>query len=406
MKLPVMKDWRFKNYSKHVIAVGGALIAVLVAAVHPALAGDWSLESTISQKTDIDDNYRLQRDSDGFAIGSRTNLNLDLIRKSNIDRFDLIGDFSYLNYFGPGEQDGDGSFVPRLQAKYNRKTKVTNLDFNALYSRDVVSQFDVLDPGVPGQQDAIRTTLAASGSISHALNVRNTVGLSSSFQDISFDDPAASGTPSSSIDTYVYWTHRLTKRTDFTATAGVGFLMLDDDLDTERMTSRIRGDVTSQISKKWKLKAGGGVRTVRSSTEVPFIPDSGRDISIDTGWIGDLSLEYAYKRGTLAFFASRSLDPGTLGDLQQRTSFGFNAVRKIDDVSELSLSALYRITDGASADGESLSGFVISPSYRRRLTDEWTLQTGYRFVWSELSEGDAISNSVYLTFSRSWVLMP
>jgi hypothetical protein len=398
-----MRGWRNKTARSFVFLLGLGLAPVCVSLATAALAGDWSLETKLSEKGDFNDNYRGRANSDGSVFGSISNLYFDLINRSYVHRFDLKGDLGYRTYVGRGSDEVPDRFLPKLETSFTQKSKTSEFDFAAYYAREDTTAVDVLDPdGLV--KDITRNSMGTNFSLSRAYDVRNSLGVTASVQDVFYNDNDGSATPSFNTDMSVFWTHRLTKRTNFTTSAGVGWLLLDNPEDTERITYRLRGDLTSQISKNLRLKAGGGLRVIDSAEDI-FLPLPGhRRNSTDVGWLADISLDYTMKTGSFSIFASRSVDPGTLGDLQERTTFGGAVIHRINDVSEVDLSAQYRITSASGFSDEHV--FTVSPVYKRNLTDEWSFQTGYRFTLADANEGKWHSNNVYLTFSRAMLLVP
>ena len=368
-----------------------------------ALAGDWSLLSFITEKGDFNDNYRLKPISRGAVFGSITDVNVDLIHKSAIDRFDLVGDLAYQRYFGPGEADVPQRFTPRLSGLYHLGGKTDTLDLQASYIVDDVSTFDPLDPTTLAS-NAVRQSRSASAAYSHALDLRNTVGTSLSLQDVTFSDGGTGGTPSFTIDLSTYWNYRLTKTTNFRTTAGFDSQSLKDFQNTTNLSYWVRGDLSSTVLKNLQLNVGGGPRLGVTSLDNIFFPSEPRISNTTLGWIADASLIYTFKSGTLSASASHSVDPSAFGDLQTRTSFSVSAAKRLNEESQVALTAQYRISSSAASADQTI--FLISPTYNYQLDRQWSMSAGYRWTSTQSNLGSGSSNDVFLSVTKAFVLNP
>ena len=111
----------------------GALALMSMSACQPALAGDWSLESTISEKVDFNDNYGMGVKSNGVVFGSITNVYGDLAYLTHDSRFDLIADIVARKYWGPGEEDVLDTILPRFESRYHQDFKRGSFDLGEFF---------------------------------------------------------------------------------------------------------------------------------------------------------------------------------------------------------------------------------------------------------------------------------
>jgi hypothetical protein len=359
----------------------------------PAQAGDWSLEAKTTQKADVETNRPMAEDIDGFLLGLQTNINADAIYKTDVSRFDLIGDLGYQTYFGFEQADAPTRLTPRIQTKYNQKGKTTSFDLAASFAREDVSFVDVLDP-VLIPTKTYRDSLLVSASVSKNFDARTSAGLTSSFQQIFFEDSSSALTPSMS----------LTKQTTLRTSTSFSWLSLDDEASTDRQTVVARVDVTSQLSPRLKVRAGGGPRATLSQVDDITPPDTGRVNSTSWGWVSDAGFDYAYKRGSLSASISQATEPSATGDLQNRLTLGVAATRKMSDLSEIGATAQLRFAEVNDSDIQTV--LSLSSTYSQKLTDEWSLQAGYRFTLLDEPAKDTYSNNVFLSISRAWVVKP
>ncbi len=366
-------------------------------------AGDWSLEARTTSKGDLNDNYYLRPLTDGFVFGSLSNINVDLIHKSAIDRFDLIGDLGYQSYFGAVKPNTQNKLLPKLAARYHLSWKTDSIDLGAGYSFSEVNSIDPLDP-IGLNRNLTRHALSANAAYGKTLSPRLSVGSSASLDDVSFSGTGVGANPYTSTNLSAFGKYRLTKTTDVKATLGGQWQSVDDLQNSLNTSYFLRADVSSQLEKNLSASIGAGPRVgVRYADDI-ITPLHPRISTTSMGWIADASLSYAFKTGSISASASRSVDPDVLGNLQSRTTFGLAASHAINEDSQFDVSAQYRIS--SSIAGIDQKTFVFAPVYKYRLAREWSMAAGYTFTWTDGAAGTAHSDDVFLSVSRSFVLNP
>jgi hypothetical protein len=368
-----------------------------------SFAGDWLLENKVTEKSDFNDNVGLQHNPDGFVLGSLTSLSTDAIYSGHDFRFDLIGDVSYRHYFGPAADDFSDVLSPKISTKFNKRDKTSSFDFAASISRTEASAVEDLEL-IQIPIETYRDTLSANTSFTQTLGPRNSVGLRASLQNVVFEKTVASLTPSTFGSAGLFWTEKLTKRTDLMLSTDASWLVLDDRANTNRETVAAQLALTSQLSPRLKFHAGIGPKVTFSQFDDIVFPINGRQNTEEFGWIGDLRADYTYKLGTVSVFASRAVEPSSRGDLQSRSTFGLLTSHKINEVSDFNFSMQYRLAETGTSEAQSV--LIISPTYSRKLTDEWSMQTGYQFTYANDDAADAKSNNLFVSVSKALVISP
>jgi hypothetical protein len=366
-------------------------------------AGDWSLRAKTTERVDLNDNYGLKSDFEGYVFGSRTSLNADAAYQGHDYRFDLIGDLSYQRNFGAAADSTRDVLSPRIATKFNKKGKISSFDFSASLARSEADSIDELE-GIVLKKKTYRDAINISSAYSYNLGPRTSIGTQFSIQNILFEDNADNLVPSIYVGVGVFATHRLTKRTNIKASTNLSLLDLDNPTNTQRRTVTPRIDVDSQLSPRLKVAVGGGPRLTLTTQDSIFAPSGEPDTSTELGWAGDFRMDYIYKLGAISAFASQAAEPSTFGDLQSRYTMGVSASRKINDVSELGFSMQYRLAEVGPDSTKTV--VVISPTYSRRLVDDWSLQTGYRFTFVKDIEGSKQANNVFIAISKSLTVIP
>jgi hypothetical protein len=368
-------------------------------------AGDWSLEARTTSKVDLNDNYYLKPVSDGFVFGSFSNVNVDLIHKSAIDRFDLIGDLGYQTYFGAVQSNSQNKLLPKLSARYHLSGKTDSIDLGAGYFFSDINSIDPLDPiGLGINRNLTQNTFFANAAYGKTLSPRLTVGSAASFQDVFFSDTGIGINPYTSTNLSTYVKYRLTKTTDVKATLGGQWQSIDDLQNSLNSSYYLRGDISSQLEKNLSVSVGAGPRIGIDYFDNVFAPLTPRISSNSIGWIADANVKYDFKSGSISASASHSIDPDVLGNLQSRDTFSLAATQAINEESQFDVSAQYRVSTNLTPIDQKT--FIFAPVYRYRLAREWSMAAGYTFTWTDGGAGSGRSDDLFLSLSRSFVLIP
>jgi hypothetical protein len=383
--------------------ISGCALLCLGSGVSNVQAGDWSLEAKTTSKIDLNDNYYLLPVTDGFVFGSYSNVNVDLIHKSAIDRFDLIGDLGYQSYLGNVRANSQNRFLPRIAAKYHLSGKTDSIDLGAGYSFSDLNTIDPLDP-IGLTRNLTRHTISANAAYSKTLSPRLSVGTSASLSDVIFSDVGVGANPYIATNLSSFLKYRLTKTTDFTTTLGGQWQSVDDVQNTLNTSYFLRGDISSQLERNLNVSIGGGPRFGVNYLDDVLMPLNPRISTSTLGWLADAKLNYKYKEGSITAGVSHSVDPDVLGNLQVRDSFSLAASQVINDDSEFDVSAQYRVSTNTVGLGQRT--FVFAPVYKHRLAREWSMAAGYTFTWTDGGAGSGRSDDLFLSLSRSFVVNP
>ena len=401
MKLNMLKSSASSLFTSYLISL--SVLAGFCLGVSTARAGDWSLDARSTSKGDLYDNYYLKPNPDGFVFGSSSNINVDLIHKSAIDRFDLIGDLGYQSYLGTLQPNTMNRLTPNISAKYHLIGKTDSLDLSAGYTFGDVSAVDPLDP-VALNKTLTRHFLSASGGYNRTLSPLVSVGVLASLQDVIYSDTSTGAKPSFTSNLSTFLNYKLTKTTDLKTTVGGQWQSINDAQNSLNSSYWIRADISSQLQKNLKFSLGGGPRVSVNAFDDLILLSHPRISSTSLGWVADASLSYAMKSGSISATVSRSVDPDVLGNLQSRDNFVISASQLINEESEFDVSAQYRVS--TSTVGVDQKTFLFSPVYRYQLARDWSLAAGYTFTWTDGNAGSARSDDIFLSVSRSFNLSP
>lgn len=383
--------------------ISGSVLLCLFSGAVGVKAGDWSIEAKTTSKIDLNDNYYLLPSTDGFVFGSFSNFNVDLVHKSAIDRFDLIGDLGYQSYLGTVHSNTQNRLLPRIAARYHLSGKTDSIDLGAGYSFSDLNTFDPIDT-IGVSRNLTRHAISANAGYSKTLTPRLTVGSNASIQDIVFSGAGVGVNPYTTTNLSSFLKYRLTKTTDFTTTFGGQWQSVDDAQNTLNSSYFFRSDLSSQLEKNLSVSIGGGPRFGVNYYGNILAPLNPRISTSTLGWLADAKLNYKYKVGSITAGVSHSVDPDVLGNLQTRDTFSLAASHVINEDSQFDVSAQYRLSTNAL--GGDQQSFVFAPVYKHRLAREWSMAAGYTFTLTDSGAGSARSDDLFLSLSRSFVVMP
>lgn len=396
-----LRKMRFHAVSACVLAPALALVG------GSAHAGDWSIESRISEQVDFFDNYGLDLDPNGYVIASTTDFYSDFNYLGHDQEFNLIGDIVARGYVGPGSDDLSNNLSPRLEANYHKWGKRTDISLGSYIAREYIpalQQADIVDPSAPSTATT-RYSFGVNSTVAYKVSARNTVKFSNSASWLQYTE---SGDDRRTLDSSLSFSRRLTKRTDGDLSVGVNWMTAQDEAETEQLIYRVRGGLSSKLSKRTNASFGAGVNLLNTEKTDLLAPGLPRTSSSKLGFLADAAINYQLKTLSIALSASYGLQPGVLGDLQNRAVLSLSVNKQINERSSLVFIATAQASENVDDTGDSgkVYGLSVGPTYTLALTDEWDFHAGYRYSLKDRQEGTATSNNVFISLSRDFVAQP
>ncbi len=128
----------------------------------------------------------------------------------------------------------------------------------------------------------------------------------------------------------------------------------------------------------------------------------------DLGSVFNLSYSRSLADGSLGASLQRRVAFSTLDEEKILTSAAINYSRQVTDLSRLGLNLdVARIEQVATEDEEQRTEVAFTASVQRELTADWSLGFGYRGRYNDVEGSDnAVSNAVFLTLGRGFVIRP
>ncbi len=383
-------------------ALGAAITLTLM--VVPAVAGDWSINAVSTTELNIAENRALRDDSRGVSFAHIGDLAVNFDYAMPDGSFNISTDLKTTRFLGEAKEDGKNDYLPHIGVTWLKTSRVNTLTLSADYRIASVTVEDVILSGDPLEEplfvpvDTVRHTTSAGLEWAHKIDRNNTLTFDNLITATKFNSSV--GTDNTLVASTLSWERKLSRRTNGELNAGASWLALDDTAETNRLIYSLDGEVVTRLSKRLTATVGAGIDltdTIRNGTD----PESYLSGSFNLG------LDYEMKNTKLGFVTDYGVVQGALGDFQNQLSSAVSITHKINDRSDISATARIVLAEDELGGGLGTDySFFFSPTYSLALTDEWTMKTGYRFIRKEAAGTAANSNTVFVSMTRNFVVLP
>lgn len=384
------------------------LAAALLAAsaiCAPAIAGDWTLRTNLSETFSANDNFDFIKDPDGSVFGLNSKIGLTAEYRSHVDELTLDGALGYQTYFGNAGNIPDDRLMPSFNASYLRRGKTTDFSAGASYVYEPASTTNT-GLEIPGTEQAgDRATLSANTSVAYKINARNSLTLAARLSKTDFYNAAPADVPFTTVGSTLTWKRSLSKRVDYSLSNSIDWYSYDDAVNRERLYYVLRGGLSARLSHRLTATAGLG-GTLGNVRRDELFPIGSRSSTTSVGTLADAGFTYALKTGSIGGTVSYGLTPDENGKFSNNLNFGASYNYTVNDHTSLRLGAQYQLSDSAINGSLANDTFSISPSLSYSLARDWMLSASYQFARQDDEQGIAYQNAVYLTLSRNYVLLP
>lgn len=122
-----------------------------------------------------------------------------------------------------------------------------------------------------------------------------------------------------------------------------------------------------------------------------------------TDLIGGLTWDYTLPDGSLGLEIERSVSFGDDDEEVADASISLNWLKNVNDVSSITLGLTYERSDSPSEDIEQVT---FGAGYTRRLTADWSLDTGVGYRVRNDNDGRSTSPNLFVGLSREFQIRP
>jgi opacity protein-like surface antigen len=404
-------------------ALAWLLFAWALISSQPATAGDWTNESLWSEKLDFLNNVYLTPSGSKNVFSASTYLKTDFVYTSYDSRVDLAADVLAPHYFDYGPISDFKYSTAHLSASLEKNSQSTNLKFLASYARlaeryTSSAQYDNCDPVagttlVDCDGEIIDTSKTADGTLKHVLkgnlavrrllNERNSVTWNGGIALTDFEN--GTGPDSVAFNTQAAFIRRLTKRTTGKLQASANWQEIDNAADTSRQNYVLSARIDSDRNERVTLHAETGIGLINTNQIDLADPGLSRDTK-------DIARLYFLAGADYKFNATTALKLNSQYTAQElgakgwrhRLDTNLSITKQLNEKATLTVtsSLLLARSSGSGVATNEIVNFNISPSLDYRLTQNWTVDAGYKFTIKDSLVGTATSNELYMSLARKF----
>jgi hypothetical protein len=375
------------------------LLAVSIClGVTPAFATDWSLNSTLSESVEANDNPFLRALAAG-AFDSYSTIAANAVARTPTSKFTFDGDVNYRKYWGPGAEGAPTESLggdARLHYETFGKDSSDRNYLDAAWHRQSTAFALLGQLGLVTNTSGFVDTTSLSGGIDRSITNLDTISLSARSTYTSFD-PGGGGTPFYDSGATGSWRHRVNSIATLTASSDVEELNFLNTLNTNITILRESAGIDATLSPLLSFSGTAGVAYVQTENGSPALsltpvaPNASSSGSV-AGFITNMTLTYKmFPDTTLSFNGIQSISPSVVGSLIELTSIGANLAYTVNSRETLSLAASGSSTTSSGTTSDFLSASI---SYGYLLTREWNAQLSYRYLHRLATSGTASSGLV------------
>lgn len=395
-----------------------ALALVFVSSGTAAGAMDLTIKSSLSETFEANDNYFLSQTAKPIYRPQST-INFDALGRMPTSIYDLSGDFSYINYLGPGAESMTEQSAKQGGVKFrfenSGKAPGDKSNFFASWrTQDVVSA-QLADTGT-ATGTGETTTTTVGGGLFRSLGLRDTISWNVTSSSTEFSSP--SSTPYVNLDNVATWKHRLSPLTDIISLADYNWTWRDDIAQSETKFLQVKTGIKTSLTKRLDLTANVGIGLINgsqknstatpSTSSVPYPVFSGSGSA--QGLLWDVALAYRLLKTTrVGISAAHTISADVFGNLSQRDSVAANLSHDINALSSLQLSAgltRYSAPGSQGAASSDYDSYTASASYRRLLMKDLQGSITYTYRQRDNTTSSVDSNGVVVVVSKDITLLP
>lgn len=316
----------------------------------------------------------------GFSAALRTD-------RDDVDVFDvLLPDVSgTLRHILPrGSLDASLSVLPRFLSERQFADEITIGE-----EGDTITGVDTRNRTF----DPLEITIAGSLGASWRIDPLNSLSASANFRLREYDETSADIQPNRNYGTSLGFSHRLDSR----STIGLQGQLRRFESDREGQEDTTVTSLSASASRRLTPRHDGSATLGLSFSDTESgAPDL----------IGSLGATYRTERTVARVSVGQDVTQNADGEVNSTLQFRASVSERINAVSALTASSSLAFDSPLATDADDTLRFNITAQYEYRITERWTVVTGYGFRL-EADAGDSLSdatgrNQLFLSFSRQF----
>lgn len=392
---------------------GLAAAFVAAAVAGPVMADDgWSILGFLSQRFQGDTNLSLDPDKNDDTLGSTTTAGLTIASENSRSSFSVSP--SLTGTLFTGSNSDRNRISPSISANGSHRVAAVDLSggVNADARPTSFSELDTsaVDPitGIPDldlvDRNAVEISVNGNLRLGYDIDSRNRIAFGPNLRLRRFTNDGSTLSPSTTVGASGDFLHRI--NSSIAATAALGARHIDIGGRNGSKSLVLSADTGLQGELSPRLSLNGSVGANFSDTK----SDNTGDSSTAIGLQANIRLGYQAREDlSFTFTARQSLEPGSNGELQERSilNAGLNHAINSRESFNLNLGFSRQGASSTSAvDRDTEHQLRASIGYGIALTSDLTAQVGYGFRWVPDSGREATSHNVFVSFARNFTLQP
>ena len=398
---------RATAWKRHGALIGCLSLGMLAASAPAAMAVEWFVGGSVSQRLEADSNPDLDEDGD-LGFGATTALGLDVTALTPTTEWQVETGANVGFFAGDDGTDSSNRLNPNFAAAvaHNGKYVDTGASFAFDMQPTAFTQFD--ETGIT-EGDATQVSVRLAADAAYALDPRNRLSVGGSGRVIRFTQGTTTLEPTTSYGANLAWTRSLSAATQASLAFGGRRFTAKSPEDPDSLTFDLSGGVGHLVNRRLSFDASLGVTATR--TERTLLGE--RDTEFSLGALGGLEVAWAPAADTqLVLALSHGLEPSSLGELQTTTALGLGLQHAVNSWTDAGVDVLVQrqssgggFENGTGTDTDRTYA-SIAPSLAFSLTPDWALRAGYALGLEREAGSDAVSNRVFLTLTRQFDILP
>ena len=232
--------------------------ACLGLSVSSAQAVDWSVQSTLSETLEINDNRQMRFKPLGMSYNPSTWLGVDASALTPTSRLDLNGYLKYRIYAGPGEQGIPDALDRGVCGRFEKWQKLTSYNLTGSHSEIDTSSIQQQETGF-ATLSGLTITDQIGGGLRHVFGPRDAIQWQTTWTSTTFTQ--AGLTPTDNLTSYASWTHNVSPITTLIPSLQFQHLTYHNASQSEVMFWTAKNNTADAVDQQPEIggRRGGGV---------------------------------------------------------------------------------------------------------------------------------------------------
>jgi hypothetical protein len=355
----------------------------------------WSLEASIGERLQYEDNVGLDQSGRVADSSSQTVVMLDLAGRTRVLELSAKTRLDFTYFLSESRLNSNDQHVT-IDGTYRRP--LSRWGLSIAYDRDTTRTTEEDDTGVFILANVRREAFGARPSWSYDLSRLDTVIVRGDFKTLGYEGRL--------VDYLRYggeaeWARRLTTQSAFFLTGFGRKFEFDTARSEETEAYGLQAGLTFDVASRLQLRgAGGFLRTTTAPSHPAETEASGGASSLDL--LPSAGLVFRIDRRTrLESTFTRSLAPSEIGNILKRDVLDATFVHQWNRKISWGLEFRFLTQKGLEPSPTRVRRSFVrgTPSVEAKLTEAWLLRGGYRFRWQAFDDQDdgAFSSAFFLT---------